>query len=287
MAMQKNILQGAAGGFILSCLMILNGCHEVGPAIDLTDTVYDTYTETPEAPQSKVVLIEDFTGTNCSNCPTAHEAINATVAAHPGAVAVIAEYNYAGDPLGTGPLFWTDEALDLESEYLPVLGWPATFIDRYDFDADGAPEEVPANILPYTEEQLLKTPPVNIYLDKTYDTGSRTLDLTVTIKYTSDITTSNHLSVSLVENGIITDQLSGATILTDYEENHVLRKMLTFYLGDALPEENTAGRVYVFHYTYVVPDGFVAENMEAIAFVHNFETGNKEVLQAGSINITD
>lgn len=47
-----------------------------------------------------------------------------------------------------------------------------------------------------------------------------------------------------------------------------------------MPEENIAGRVYEFEYTYTIPETWNAENMNVVAFVHNYETDNKEVLQA-------
>ena len=36
----------------------ITACKEVGPEINLTETDYVTYIETPEAPQDKIVLIE-------------------------------------------------------------------------------------------------------------------------------------------------------------------------------------------------------------------------------------
>ena len=75
--------------------------------------------------------------------------------------------------------------------------------------------------------------------------------------------------------------------MADYEHNHVLRKMLTYYSGDNLPEENVAGRGYIFNYSYTLPDNWNADNMSVVAFVHNFEADNKEVLQAGEKKIIE
>ncbi|MFI5170844.1 MAG: Omp28-related outer membrane protein [Chitinophagales bacterium] len=285
----KNTRIKKFGYLIISSSLIfvfINSCTEVGPAIDLTETVYDTYIETPELPQDKIVLIEDFTGAACPNCPTAHEAIAAVIDAHPDRVAAIAEYNYFADPLYLDQNFVTSEALNLDQNYLgPVAGWPASFIDRVDFDDDGYAAEVPGNIMPYTEDQLAKTPTCNIYILPDYNAATRELNLTVTIKYIADVSLTNHLSVALTEDSIIAAQIDGAGEVPDYVHNHVLRKMLSFYTGDALPEINSPGRVYVFNYNFTLPAGWNENNIQAIAFVHNFETDNKEVVQAGVTDI--
>ncbi len=286
--MKKNILS-ITGLTLVSFILIalISSCKEVGPEINLTENAYETYLETPEAAQNKIVLIEDFTGAACVNCPVAHEAIAAAIAAHPGQVAAIAEYNYFGDPLYIDQILLTPEAEALDDDYLgPVSGHPASFIDRVDFSSDGYLAEPPENIGSYATQRLSEIPPCNIYAVKSYDAATRALHLTVTIKYTSDVNLTNHISVSLTESGIIAAQIvSGVGEVEDYVHNHVLRKMLTYYAGDNLPEENVAGRVYVFEYTTVLADNWDADNMTAVIFVHNFESDNKEVLQAAELKI--
>lgn len=265
----------------------IQGCKEVGPPIDFNDTVYETGIGTPEAPDEKVVLIEDFTGAACPNCPDAHIAIANTIAAYPEQVVAIAEYNYFADPLKPDQIMLTEEALLLNDYLGPAIGWPAAFIDRKNFDADDYIAEVPANILPYTETQLTVAPPCNIQITNTYDAATRNLQVQVRVDYTEDVTTINHLSVVLVESGIIAAQIDdnvGGEV-EDYEHNHVMRDMLSYYLGDALPETNVAGRWYIFNYTYTIPEAWNADNMAVAAFVHNYETDNKEALQAAEVKL--
>lgn len=288
--MKKNIFNISYAtllGFFFIALLF--SCKEVGPEINLTENAYETFIETPESPQDKIVLIEDFTGAACVNCPEAHEAIAAAIAAHPGRVAAIAEYNYFGDPLYIDQILLTPEAEALDDDYLgPVSGHPASFIDRVDFSSDGYLAEPPENIGSYATQRLSEVPPCNIYAVKNYDAATRTLNLTVTIKYTSDVNLTNHISVSLAESGIIAAQIvSGVGEVEDYVHNHVLRKMLTYYAGDNLPEDNVAGRVYVFEYSTVLAENWNADNMTAVIFVHNFESDNKDVLQAAEISVTD
>lgn len=288
--MKNNFLTGVNYLLLFGFIIVLQtySCKEVGPAINLSETDYETYLGTPQSPDDKVVLIEDFTGAACVNCPDAHEAIALAIAANPTQVLAIAEYNYFGDPLYLDQNFLTDEAEALDDDYLgPVVGHPASFMDRVDFSDDGYLAEPPTNIVSYTNDRLSVVPPCNIVLSKVYDAISRELTLTVTIDYTSDVSVTNHLSVSLLESGIIAAQITDAGEVEDYEHNHVLRKMLTYYSGDNLPEENVAGRGYIFTYSYILDDDWNADNMSVVAFVHNFEADDKEVLQAAEIEIID
>lgn len=269
--------------------IIFSGCTEVGPEINFTETDYTTYLETPEAPSDKVVLIEDFTGAACPNCPDGHIAVADAIAASPGKVIAIAEYNYFADPLYIDQIFVTAEAYSLNDYLGPVTGWPAIFIDRRDFANDGYIAELPENVGTLTAGQVVTSSPVNIYIENLFDAGTRLLTTKVKIKYTEMVSSINHISISLTESGIVAAQIDdnvGGEV-PNYIHNHVLRKMLSFYTGDALPEENIAGRVYEFEYSYTLPEDWNADNMSVVAFVHNYEASNKDVLQAAEVDIID
>jgi len=282
----KNLMPILAAG---SLFFIISACEEVGPAINFTETTYTTYIETPETPQDKVVLIEDFTGAACPNCPDGHIAVADVIANYPNKIIAIAEYNFPSDPLYIEQNMVTSESLDLNGYLGPVSAWPAIFIDRKDFGADGDLEELPANVAASAAEQVTLTAPVNLYIENTFDNVSRTLTVSVKVKYTSTVILPNNLSIVLTESNIIAAQIddNAGGEVEDYVHNHVLRKTLTFFSGDALPEENVAGRVYEFEYTYALPANWNADNMYAIAFVHNFEADNKEILQSAEREIVD
>jgi len=282
----KNLMPILAAG---SLFFIISACEEVGPAINFIETTYTTYIETPETPQDKVVLIEDFTGAACPNCPDGHIAVADVIANYPNKIIAIAEYNFPSDPLYIEQNMVTSESLDLNGYLGPVSAWPAIFIDRKDFGADGDLEELPANVAASAAEQVTLTAPVNLYIENTFDNVSRTLTVSVKVKYTSTVILPNNLSIVLTESNIIAAQIddNAGGEVEDYVHNHVLRKTLTFFSGDALPEENVAGRVYEFEYTYALPANWNADNMYAIAFVHNFEADNKEILQSTEREIVD
>jgi len=264
-------------------MLVINFCcKEIGGNINFNNVNYSTYIENVESPQQKKILIDDFTGTACPNCPDAHAIISELITSYPEQVIAISEYNYSGDPLYIDQNLVTEDALDIDNYLGPTSSWPAVCLDRKDFNNDGSIIEYHENLPILILDQVGTTPPVNMYINTFYNSSSREVKVDITIKYTETITSNNHISIALTESGIIAAQIDdnvGGEV-EDYIHNHVLRKMLTYYTGDALPEENVAGRVYEFEYTYTIPDTWNADNMNVVAFVHNYETDNKEVLQA-------
>ena len=54
----------------------LSACEEKGPLINFEDGPVasdTTYVAAPETPQTKKLLVEEFTGASCTNCPAAAE----------------------------------------------------------------------------------------------------------------------------------------------------------------------------------------------------------------------
>ncbi|MBC8173828.1 MAG: Omp28-related outer membrane protein [Chitinophagales bacterium] len=273
----------ALGSYFLT---LHTSCEEVGPPISfnaadttLLDTTYMLGGGEIPVPQTKIVLLEDFTGQECPNCPDAHEIIADISAEHPGQLCVIAYYNYFADIFGGLPLV-SDDAIDIGENFSATESWPAALIDRKDFEGDGEPLLDKNDYAASVDEQVSEIPSCNISIEKAYDETTRKLTVKITIIYTSAALALNHLSVALIENNIIAEQLDGLTEITDYIHNNVMRKFLTYYLGDGLSEINSAGRVYEKEFAYIIPAEWNADNIEIVAFVHHAEADNYRVLQA-------
>src|SRR4051812_16959427 len=84
--MTKYLLLGAA-----TALVFLNSCTEKGPSIDFSQVkaVDTAYIGPVAAPQSRNVLVEEFTGVQCTNCPAGTLVLNAAEDANPGRVIVV------------------------------------------------------------------------------------------------------------------------------------------------------------------------------------------------------
>lgn len=271
----------------IACLLSLPACKEIGPSIDLnpvdTSLLDTTYIESPVAtPQDKMVLIEDFTGEECVNCPKSHDSITSLIQMYPGRVAAVALYNYPQDITEDLPLV-TQDAEDLGNYLGPILGWPAGVVDRQPFGFGGTYPILYTQYQLYTEQELSLMPDCNISLDASYDASSRTVDVFVTVEYTAAVSAINHLSVSLCEDSVIAFQVTEGGTVDDYVQNHVLRTMCTPSAGVLLGEDNSAGRVYVKEFKTVLDAGWNPDHLDIVAFVHDYETSMKTVLQAGEL----
>lgn len=261
-------------------------CEEVGPNIDFTipdaSLLDTTYVEsTVEEPQQKVVLFEDFTGVQCVNCPTAHTKTEELLDLYPDQLTVVAMHNYfAGAYSESNEDYTITEANEINDYIGPAPAWPAGFIDRKDFGSGNLYTLLVSNYQVFVEEQLPIVPPCNVYITSNYDAAERKALIKVTVKYTEATSLENHLSVMLVESGILDLQLTLTGIDDVYEHNHVLRDMLTPATGANLVGEKEPGRVFEKEFVITLPANWQADEMEVIAFVHNFNPDNKEVLQA-------
>lgn len=270
-------------------LLFIQACKEIGPPINLNpvdesliDTSYVLGSAEIPGPQSKVVLMEDFTGQECPNCPAAHEIIYGLEELYPNQMVIIAYYNYFADILEDLP-FVCEDAIDVGENFSATSTWPAGLVDRKDFDGD-------ADLLLTKEEystavatQISLTPSCNVTVEKNFDSASRELKASVKIIFTESVSGQLNLTVALLEDSIVAKQIeTTAGEIPDYVHNNVLRKIVTFYLGDGLNEENLTGRVYEKEYLYTIPEEWNADQIEVAAFVHFGETDKDEVLQAGS-----
>ncbi|MGN0091300.1 MAG: Omp28 family outer membrane lipoprotein [Alloprevotella sp.] len=234
----------------------------------------------------KNVLIEDFTGQRCVNCPNASNLIHefqfqsGSIGQHVIAVSIHGgSMSYSVDKLPFGL------ATEIGEEYNTHWGvktWPNGMVDRV-----GGLQE-------YTQwatsvaQRLIIEPAVNIavstdYDGKTTDTTWGTSTVTVTLdEATSGALQNASLNVWLTESNITARQLQpDGSNKTDYVHNHVLRTVLTDAYGTPVDADEEGKATWTA--TYDVPKVYGRESkttlslMSVVAFVTSNETG--EVLQ--------
>jgi len=284
-------LKLSATFFIFS--FFLFGCKEVGPNINLSkgskalaDT---TYIESPvQVAEMKRVLMEEFTGVQCVNCPAGHVIIE-TLKNNFGEQLVAVGYHtdFLGQPYAFSTEdFRTTQATEVQN-YLVFDGYkPAAAIDRVAFDGNQTSLLYPRNSWNNrVQQQLTKTAPLNIELSNTYDAATKKLTIAVELHYTQNVADAQKITLLLTESGMQQPQLNiGNVIDTIYTHKDVERVFLTNVLGDELNTTTEAGRVVRRIYETTLGANWKPENIHAVAFVHLFGT-KREVLQAKEIVI--
>lgn len=271
----------------LIAAMAFTACNEIGPPIDLgsgnvalIDTTY--LKATPAAPQHRVVLIEEFTGATCNNCPAGHVATNEIYLAHPDSVIIVAIHNDnpQADPYPNEEDFRTTEGIQISQRLGGSAAIPVAAIDRFEFPGETQEAVIRPKWKNYTIEELKKMPPVNIDLDVAFDAVTREILVTATMEFTSTVTTPTNLSIMITESKIISPQkLQNLSTDYDYEHNHVLRGMITPVFGVVTNAATEAGRVVIKQFKYTLPATWDENNLEVVTFVHHNGATNN-VLQA-------
>lgn len=260
----KNILTGALGAL---ALLATTSCSNV--ADDYEGRI--EYVKPAEV--GRTVLIEDFTGQRCINCPTGTEAINNIVNAY-GEENVIAVGIHSG-PLGfAGNKRFMGLMTDTGNEYYKhwdsanKIGQPWALFNR-----SAAPSSNYYTWAADVSKIISKKAPMSITIANIYDADTRQLTTDISA-YGTDGNTTGKLQVWLIEDGIVAFQLmpDGSTN-NEYVHNHVFRAAVNGTWGEDVTVREAEATEK--QYTYTLPETWNADKVSVVAFVYN----DNEVLQ--------
>jgi hypothetical protein len=281
-------------GVMAVCSLTLVSCDELsGP-----------FRETPVNPIDssaglRNILIEDFTGQKCGNCPIATDLAKQitdaygsnriiTVAVHSGQFAV-------PDPTSGFPVDYRTEAGDALTNSFKIFANPMGMINRtkgtagYGLETGKWSAEV--------TRMLKDTAEIGIKLQNSYNEATRTITIDAEIEYVKAGSPLYQIVGILTESKIIGDQLDyrlgdgEASHIKGYVFNHVLRASMNGTFGEPLSDtEVPAGTKITKKFVYTIPEGvsWIPENMDAVVYVHRHTTEAKavrEVLQAEHVHV--
>lgn len=290
--------------FFCACAWI--GCEEVPPAVNFSNSggnggnggsgavelIYkDTsFVATPPAAQNKIVVLEEFTGVRCVNCPAGHETSQSIADQHANRIALVGIH--AG--FLTAPYPESEQNFVLPEgealyDYLSVEAVPAAAINRVKFDSEDNIAILNRNVWGGKVITVLDTPPpVNVYTYLTFDEETRALDVYVQSRYTQSASEEHFMTVYLTESNIVDPQLvpegNSSTVDYNYTHRHVLRAVLTPALGSSLGNNHSSGDVIVKKISYTLPADFKAADCDLIAFVHRSQP-DKQILQGSIVKL--
>ncbi len=238
---------------------------------------------------NRVVLLEEFTGKGCTNCPKGSREIKNLLTQFPNNLVAVSMH--AG--FFANPQFFPLGQYDLRTEqgetlfnYLgPPVGYPAGTIDRTPAGGDLLLSSNAWASAITTEIQV--APAIELSIVKDYNAGTRQLNVTVNGIGKETFDGMINLSIMLTESGIVDaqDDLEAGGIVPDYVHNHVLRGMLTPALGTQILNSIKSGETFSESYSTTLDSAWVPENMEIVAFVAGGQSGILPVLQAASVAI--
>jgi hypothetical protein len=276
-------------GYVCFFAVLFCSCKEVPPPIRFSDrTAIDTtyVLTTVPAAEPHNVLVEDFTGPSCSNCPNAKSNyLDPWVRDFPGRVNVIAihvrDYSQANPVKGAKYDFRDSIGTIIQnSVFSPIFAMPIAGVDRMPYG--NASQGSKFQILKESwgssiTAQLAQKDSINLALSSTYNPVSGIADIEVKVTYLYPTTTLHNMTIAITEDSLIDLQDYPTEVDSFYEFEHVFRGVITDVpYGDSvltrkiLPTfpAKEAGRVYVRRYSYKPRLDLVVKHLHAVAFVH-------------------
>lgn len=221
----------------------------------------DRFITVDEVKPLRAVLIEEFTGQFCVNCPGGHAEMAKLRTQYPDAVIPVSIHAsnlaFSDGQLGT---FQGLKIPEGETYYTNAGSEPLPFavVDR-----NSGPLSV-AQWADAVDKALQKPAPANIEMTATLNNGKIDVDI--------NVLPLEHLSCSLqvwvVESGIVSyqDDLNGVMHI-DYVHNHVLRAVVNGINGESLSLQDN---VYSNKkYSYDVLDKWNTDNLAIVAFLYD------------------
>ena len=258
------------------------------------DVVEEPYTKggisTGPDTNSPNILLEDFTGHTCVNCPAASKIAKELKSRYPNKIFVVAIHTGEFAKPETGEMynydFRTNEGTEIDNFYnISAQGLPRGMINRNPYKNTQALHYSRWSdaILDYWNKN--KTRQLDIELSAQYNSETHQITASVNLNYFVLQSKQNKLSVWLVEDNIINWQKSSEEPINipDYQHNDVFR-----YSFNGVWGENVGGATipigfeFSKDYSLTIPtdkDWNVA-NMRIIAFVYDDTDGVKQVIDA-------
>lgn len=224
------------------------------------------------------VLLEDFTGHDCGNCPDAHVVAEEIIVDNPNRVAVVSVHaGPLAEPLP--PDFPNDYRTPEGEIYFSQLDFPVNPIGRV--SREGGPGSIwsHAQWVGETENQLNDNPAVVLQMEVSIDTLIGNLNVHVFDQWMQNVDGAHNLVVLITESKVIGPQLEylpEAYIHEEYVHNHMLRTSISGVGGLTIANDPTTGESGLSSYTYEWNNNWDWHNCSVVAFV--VDGTNGEVL---------
>lgn len=218
----------------------------------------DRYIDTGVFTPARAVLIEDFTGQNCVNCPAAHEIIEKLqeqygdyiipVSIHAGGFGISVDRGGLATTVGNE-----------YNDHWGINSWPAGIVDRN------------SGITTYDQwaaiarTDMSRPATMELSIEASLNAGSESADVTVTVN--PEVTAKATLQVWVIENGIVARQRSGNETIRDYVHNNVFRAPVNGTWGQEI--SYTATETDERTFTVDLESGWDPANLDIVAFVYD------------------
>lgn len=289
----------------ITALLTFSGCDYIDAPYTVEGPNGCTVTQpdfTPRTNPKRKVLVEEFTGHRCGNCPRGAETIATMEGTYGEQVIAIAHHTYNIDYF-TAPLpadtnlnpeqhylydFRSQESLQIDNKYgVASIGVPTGLVNRRDFGS--------GYVMSYTSwnsrvaTALADAPVMDIQLKAYWTPGENTVCAFYFVEVLQNTSGNFKLALYITESDIVQwqkDYNASPNDIELYHHKHIMRKAINGVNGTSLTSVTslTDGETFTDGYAVVIdPAKWDVNNLHIIGFVYNDDTD--EIIQAEEVKL--
>ncbi len=233
------------------------------------------------AEQFQGILLEDFTGHTCVNCPDAHRIAKSIQEKYPKQLVILSIHvGSFAEPTKDHPYDFRTATGNVIGDFFNATNAPlpvgmvnramkgnTRLLQRFDWETE---------VMKFVD----KKPSLAIKIIPQYNNDKKEITVDAEIEYFDDGSINHHLILFISEDSIISYQ-KGKPDKDDYVHNHVLRGSITNPWGDKLETQQIKkGDIIKKQYKYTIPKEHSTkglmyywrpEKLNIVAVVHDFE----------------
>jgi hypothetical protein len=267
--------------FLFAWVSVLVSCDvEEEPIIESGSYRSDLYgpppTFTPIGVPAQSVLLEDFTGHDCGNCPNGHLRAAELLETYDSNIAVVAIH--AGSLAAPLPPEYPDDWTTPEGEYylLTQVGQDIMPKGRINRRPGASTIFSPSAWAAQVAEAIAEQPKVNMQVRADYQPTNNHWNVHVFSEWLESASGNYKLVIMLTESGIEAPQLfygNDPEYIEAYHHEHMLRTTGTGATGLTVFTNPEAGINEVESYTFDWNSAWVADSCEVIALLTDGDNG--------------
>lgn len=279
------ILASLALVFAMTSCDKLKEPYKIEPPVIVVDTnlVQLTAEDTLNFDGKIVVLLEDYTGVRCVNCPEAAEIASQLQEQNEGHLIVLGVHpNTAYQiPYNDVTDFRTEEGNDWNN-YFNIDSYPSGTVNRK--EAIGDPEWTAA-----VNEVISGDAPVRLIVKTAYNESDREVSLSVYSKFLTTVESDDvRLTLCMMEDSIVGPQQTTTGVNTNYMHRHVFRGTVDGLTWGRVLDINSgstieSGRYFATNMKFNVDEKYNADQFYIVAFITDHNT--RQVLMAAEAKI--
>lgn len=239
----------------------------------------------------RIVLLEDFTGHKCMNCPQGAEVAKTLKEQFKDSLIVVAIHASMNNSMvdKNYPENFETDAGNEYMKFFNIKSWPSGMVNRIDFPKNAQKKSIFA-WGPEISKQLKNSVDADLQIISQYNAADSSTCISVqTIFQSASVPDGEYyIILYLTQDHIIAPQANGTIKVDNYEHNHALRDNITSTWGDLLIKGPVVLAPIVKKYKYKVRSMYknitcIPQNCHLVAFI--YDKNSYRIIQAAETKL--